>query len=173
MRTNRIRRRPAFKVEPDLNPLHSYNLEPFHWGTIFATLSLDLVVPHVSSMTLQLPPDGKLLEGLRSLILDFRKLEQKEREAELRFAATAFDWLQASFGSGFSDHLYRWGLDVFQAGTNTNESTSAFLWDNIIRYGKLDGSRDAAEPPAFVRLVRAAMLAKQKPAVNRLKPITE
>lgn len=104
----------------------SYNLEPFHWGTIFATLGLDMVVPYVPSMALQLPSGGKFLEGLRGLIRGFRKLEQQDREAELRFAASVFDWIQREFGPGSLQPPIQVGAGCFSGGREYQRECQCF-----------------------------------------------
>ncbi len=156
----------------DLNEIQPSTLDPLHWGAVFATLSLDLVQPYTSDMALQLPSDGRFLPELRHLIVHFRALSQEDGNAESRFASAVFARIQREFKTAFAQHLYRWGTDVFQAGANTAASTSAFLWNSIICYGKLDGSRDVMEPPPFIKLVRSKLLPKTRPTIYRLRPVT-
>jgi hypothetical protein len=152
-------------------PAVHYDIEPHRWGTIFASLSLDLVAPYVSQMGLQLPPGTAFLEGLRNIIERYRSLETKDAGAERDFAPAVFQWASETFGRAFTDHLYAWGQDVFQTGPDSG--VNAFLWNNIVRRGGLDGRRDSQVPPELISRVRKKLAAREKSAVNRLSPASE
>jgi hypothetical protein len=144
-----------------------FRLDPHRWGTILGTLSLDMVAPCISDMGLQLPPGDDFRAGLRDIIGRFRALEGKDANAETSFAPAVFQWVSARFGSPFARHLYAWGENVFHAG---KDGADVFAWNNIVRRGGLDGARDTHAPPEFIKLLRAKLAERQRPAVNRIAP---
>lgn len=146
-----------------------FKLNPYRWGTIFGTLSLDLVSPYISDMGLQLPAGDVFMRGLREIIQTFRGLEAQQPGGELPFARAVFQWATKEFGPQFAGHLYDWGENVFQTGES---GVDVFVWNNIVRRGGLDGSRDMQPPPEFVRLLRAKLAQRQPPSFNGVSPTT-
>jgi len=149
-------------------PSATYDLEPYRWGMILATLSLDMVVPFVPLMGLQLPSGNAFTLGLRDLIREFRSLQAQRRDAELQFAPAVFVWATRQFHRDFADHFYAWGQDVFQTGADGG--AGAFLWDSIVRRGGLDGAKDDQSPPQFVLLLRDSLALRSEASVNRIAP---
>jgi hypothetical protein len=149
-----------------MSPMNDKNLsrelDLYRWGTVFAVLSLDLTAPYTQQMGLQLPPGESFLVGLRKKILEFRSLEY-DANARLSFARSTHDWLRGEHGPMFSQHLYHWGEEVFQYGNSAG--ASVFLWNNILRRGGLDGSRDIDAPPGLVAILRKKLAPRTAPMV--------
>ena len=145
-----------------------YEINIYRWGTIFATLSLDVAAPFISQMGLQLPAGNGFRMGLRKIIEEFRKLEGEQSNAESLFSSDVFDWAANEFGRGFAEHLYAWGQDVFQSGDIGDEG--AFIWNSIVRRGGLNGARDTHPPLLFVSGVRTALAKRARAAVNYIQP---
>jgi hypothetical protein len=144
---------------------HSRNLNPHRWGTIFATLSLDIVVPYIPSMHLQLPPWSEFVMGLRAIIEEFRLLQALDSTTRFSFAETVFEWAANEYGGGFVAHLFQWGEEVFQIGDGVG--ASAFLWRNIVRQGRLDGSSDVDLRLGFVPAIREELARRPTPKVEQ------
>lgn len=152
-------------------PIHrTRTLEPYRWATVFATLSLDIAAPYSSAMGLQLPPGESFVNGLRDVIRRFREAAKSDSGVEMQFDRSAFDWLESEFGSAFAQQLYYWGTEIFQSGDAPG--TNAFLWDNVIRYGGLDGARDAVPAPPFIQSVRSEMAKTPPQALYKIQPAT-
>ena len=132
------------REEPELNAPR--------WGTILGVLSLDLAAPYVTPAGLELPPGTAFVEGLRGLIVDFRSRQRTDTGVERFFAGTVMDWSSGEFGAGFADYLRSWGEHVFQY--SGSDGAGVFLWENVLRSGGLDGSRDTQAAPDFVRSFR-------------------
>jgi hypothetical protein len=122
-------------------------------------------------MRLQLPLGDSFVKVLRDVIRRFREAQKSDPGAEMQFARSAFDRLESEFGSAFAQHLYYWGTQIFQSGDAPG--TNAFLWDNIIRYGGLDGARDPIPAPPFIQSVRAGMAQTPGKALYKIQPETE
>jgi len=147
------------------------DLDPPRWGTIFGLLSTDVIQPYVAPMGLVLPKDGAFPTGLRELIRRFRKLAEERPDIPHPFAATVLETAEKRYGGPFADHLYAWGKDTFQLGGRGGVQVS--LWNNIVRRGGLDGSRDKGPVPATVRRLRRALAAAFDPARVSMLPVTD
>jgi hypothetical protein len=145
-------------------------LDPYQWGTVLGTVSLDLAQPYLAAMGLQLPSGSAFLAGLRKLIQDFRPREVRDAREALLFAPTVLAWARKEFGPAFAEHLHRWGENVFQC--SGADGASVFLWNSIVRRGRLDGSRDVEPPPEFIRLVRQQLAKRDRPSIGSPQPTT-
>jgi len=144
----------------------SRDLAPYRWGTIFATLSLDLAAPYISDMQLQLPPRDPFITSLRKVIQEFRSLQALDPNANLPFSEAVFRWASGEYGANFVNHLYQWGENIFQCGNGVG--ASVFLWNNVVRLGGLDGSRDVTAPPDLIRVLRRELAEHPVPVVERI-----
>jgi hypothetical protein len=144
--------------------------EPYRWGTIFGILSLDIARPFIKDMGLQLPPGESFFIGLRDIIQKFRTIQSQKSGEQRAFAQTVYEWVLKTYGAGAAQHLYRWGQDVFQYGGS--DGVSAFLWNNIVRRGGEEGTRDVSAVPELIRTLRAKLASRTAHPIGHTMPDT-